>query len=230
MGALAEGIAGLEERLRYRRIVGVERIPESVARGLLELLGAVESISKQGLGSDLERVAEELRGCSRCGLHRSRSTIVVGEGNPRARLVFVGEGPGEEEDAQGRPFVGPAGQLLTKIIQAMGLRREDVYIANVVKCRPPANRTPKPDEISACKPFLVRQLRAIGPKVICALGGVSTQTLLEKSERISRLRGRFHPWEGIPVMPTFHPSYLLRNPEKKRVVWEDVKQVMEMLK
>jgi DNA polymerase len=155
---------------------------------------------------------------------------VVGEGNARALLVFVGEGPGEEEDAQGRPFVGPAGQLLTKIIQAMGLRREEVYIANVVKCRPPANRTPKPEEVSVCKPFLLRQLRAISPKVICALGGVSAQALLESGEGISRLRGRFHRWDGIPVMPTFHPSYLLRNPERKRAVWEDMKQVMELLK
>jgi DNA polymerase len=154
---------------------------------------------------------------------------VLGEGDLRARLVFVGEGPGYEEDRQGRPFVGAAGQLLTKIIQAMNLRREDVYICNIIKCRPPGNRNPKPAEIKACKPFLVRQLRVIGPEIICALGTFAAQTLLKSDTPISRLRGNFFDFMGIRILPTYHPAYLLRNPDKKRDVWEDMKKLMRAL-
>jgi uracil-DNA glycosylase family 4 len=154
---------------------------------------------------------------------------VFGEGNPNAQLVFVGEGPGFDEDQSGRPFVGAAGGLLTKIIVAMHLTREMVYIGNVVKCRPPGNRNPAPGEIHQCLPFLKRQLAAIRPRVICALGKVAAQTLLETDTPISRLRGQFHEAMGIAVMPTFHPAYLLRNPEKKRDVWSDVQQIMKML-
>jgi DNA polymerase len=154
---------------------------------------------------------------------------VFGAGNPEADLVFVGEAPGEEEDLQGKPFVGKAGQLLTKMIQAMGLARDEVYIANIIKCRPPRNRNPMPDEIESCEPFLVAQLNAIRPRTICALGTFAAQTLLRTQEKISRLRGRFHDYHGIPVMPTYHPAYLLRNPEDKRLVWEDMQKIMEHL-
>ncbi len=222
MNTYREGLEVLEQRLRYRLLAGGKYLPAGLATGLLHLLGPGRT--------PLEQVAHELQGCARCILHKGRHSIVVGEGNPRARLVFVGEGPGEEEDLQGRPFVGPAGQLLDRIIEAMGFSRGDVFICNVVKCRPPGNRAPSPEEIQACVPFLFRQLTAISPAVICALGGVSAQAILGSRERISSLRGRFHRWEGIAVMPTYHPSYLLRNPEKKRDVWNDMKQVMEFLR
>ena len=171
----------------------------------------------------LEEVRAHLGECTRCKLHTGRNTIVFGVGNPKADLVFVGEGPGAEEDAQGIPFVGRAGQLLTRIIEAIQLRREDVYICNIIKCRPPGNRNPEADEIAACEPFLKAQLAVIKPKLICALGGFAAQTLLRTKEPISRLRGRFHTYEGIPLLPTFHPAYLLRNPHEKRTVWEDMK-------
>ncbi|HUP58728.1 MAG TPA: uracil-DNA glycosylase, partial [Bdellovibrionota bacterium] len=163
-------------------------------------------------------------------------TIVIGEGNPRARLVFVGEGPGEQEDIQGRPFVGKAGQLLDRMIEAMGLKRSDVFILNVVKCRPPGNRNPEPDEIASCEPFLYRQLDAIRPEVIVALGKFAAQTLLKTEERISSLRGRFHAIprsghiSGAKLMPTFHPAYLLRNPASKREAWDDLKKVAQELR
>jgi DNA polymerase len=162
----------------------------------------------------------------RCKLARGRTHIVFGQGNPAARLVFVGEGPGQEEDLAGEPFVGAAGQLLTKIIEAMRLRREDVYIANVVKCRPPGNRVPEEDEIASCSPFLRRQIAAIRPVFVCTLGACAAQTLLRTRTPISRLRGRFHEVDGVKVLPTFHPAYLLRNPEHKREVWEDMKLLM----
>ena len=168
---------------------------------------------------------EELGDCRRCKLHSSRTQIVFGCGDPNAKLVFVGEGPGRDEDLQGEPFVGLAGQLLTKIIQAIQLTRQEVYIANIVKCRPPQNRNPEPDEIGACEPFLVKQLEVIRPKLICALGTFAAQTLLKTQERISSLRGRFHSYRGIQLMPTFHPAYLLRNPHNKREVWEDMKKI-----
>jgi uracil-DNA glycosylase len=177
----------------------------------------------------LTAIRDDLGDCTRCSLCRSRTHIVFGEGNPRARVVFVGEGPGFEEDRSGRPFVGSAGQLLTKIVAAMKLSRDAVYICNIVKCRPPENRNPQPDEIRACLPFLKRQLAAIRPRVICALGGVAAATLLETDTSISRLRGRFHDFMGIPLMPTFHPAYLLRNPDQKRKVWEDIQQIMKKL-
>ena len=177
----------------------------------------------------LEDVCTDLGDCTRCGLCESRTHIVFGEGSPNAQVVFVGEGPGFDEDKSGRPFVGAAGQLLTKIIAAMRLTRETVYIGNIVKCRPPNNRNPEPGEIHQCLPFLKRQLAAINPRVICALGSVAARALLETETPITRLRGRFYEFLGIPVMPTFHPAYLLRNPEKKKEVWEDVQQIMKML-
>ena len=164
--------------------------------------------------------------CQRCRLSEKRRNIVFGDGAPGAKLVFVGEGPGFEEDQQGLPFVGPAGQLLTRIINAINLERDQVYICNVIKCRPPGNRNPDSDEISTCFPFLKRQLTAIQPKFIVALGTFAAQTLLETRTPISRLRGRFHEYNGIKVLPTYHPAYLLRNPDKKREVWEDMKMLM----
>lgn len=175
----------------------------------------------------LETIWEHLKGCQRCKLHRGRTQIVFGAGNPQADLVFVGEGPGEHEDLEGKPFVGKAGELLTRIIAAIGLRREDVYITNIVKCRPPQNRDPEPDEIAACEPFLRQQLECIQPKIICALGRFAAQTLLQTEVSISKLRGRFHDYHGIKLMPTYHPAYLLRNPDDKRLVWEDMQLIQK---
>jgi uracil-DNA glycosylase family 4 len=181
------------------------------------------------ISSTLEDVRSELGDCSRCSLHKTRHNLVFGEGSPQAGLVFVGEAPGADEDAQGRPFVGRAGQLLTKIIEAMGLKREDVYICNILKCRPPGNRNPQPEEIAACEPFLIQQLKAIRPRVICALGTFAAHTLLKSEVPITLLRGHFHSYQGIPLMPTYHPAYLLRNPQAKKQVWNDVQMVMKTL-
>jgi len=177
----------------------------------------------------LNEVRMDLGDCRRCALHGGRKNIVFGEGNPHAGLVFVGEAPGADEDEQGRPFVGRAGQLLTKIIEAMKLQRQDVYICNILKCRPPGNRNPESGEIAACEPFLVKQLESIRPKVICALGSFAAHTLLKSDVAISLLRGRFHRYHDIPLMPTYHPAYLLRNPSQKRQVWEDVQQIMKLM-
>lgn len=174
----------------------------------------------------LDSIKAELGDCKRCKLANTRTNIVFGEGSPSARLMFVGEAPGFDEDRDGRPFVGRAGQLLTKIIQAMNMTREEVYICNVIKCRPPENRNPEKDEIMTCSQFLNRQISVIKPQFICALGTFSAQTLLKTTEPISKLRGKFFDYNEIRFMPTFHPSYLLRNPEKKREVWEDMKLLM----
>jgi uracil-DNA glycosylase len=179
--------------------------------------------------ASLEAIMMDIGDCTRCRLHEQRRTIVFGEGDPQAELVFVGEGPGAEEDATGRPFVGRAGQLLDKIIVAIGLKREEVYIANIVKCRPPGNRTPELDEIATCEPFLLRQLAFIRPKVIVALGSPSFQCLLRTREPITKARGQWREWNGMKVMPTFHPAFLLRSPDKKREVWEDMKKVRDYL-
>lgn len=175
----------------------------------------------------LEDIRTDIGECRRCPLCEGRKTIVFGEGSPQARLMFIGEGPGADEDAQGRPFVGRAGQLLDRMITAMKLKREDVYIGNVVKCRPPGNRTPKPAESDACAPFLERQIEAIKPRVICALGTVAAHYLLQTDKPISVMRGRFHDRGGLMLMPTYHPAYLLRNPEAKKMVWEDLQKIMK---
>ena len=168
--------------------------------------------------------------CSRCKLHTlGRKQVVFGVGNPDADLMFVGEAPGADEDAQGVPFVGRAGQLLTKMIEAINLRREQVYIANVIKCRPPGNRNPEPDEIEQCEPFLFRQIEAVKPKVIVALGSFAAKTLLRSDESISRLRGRIYDFHGAKLIPTFHPSFLLRSPDRKRDAWEDLKKARALL-
>lgn len=183
--------------------------------------------ASQRIGETLKDIRLDLGDCQRCRLAKNRKNIVFGAGDSAAKLVFVGEGPGFEEDQQGEPFVGPAGQLLNKIIEAIQLTRVQVYICNIVKCRPPRNRNPQPDEIKACFPFLERQISAIRPDFICALGSIATQTLLNTTEPISRLRGRFHDYNGIRLLPTYHPAFLLRNPERKRDVWEDMKMLMK---
>jgi len=180
-------------------------------------------------GLDLESLELRVRTCRACRLAATRKNTVFGEGDPRARLMFIGEGPGAVEDDTGRPFVGPAGELLTRIIAAMGLDRKDVYIANVVKCRPPGNRDPEPDEIRACMGYLEDQIRLVGPQVIVALGRVASHALLDETTPIGRLRGTFRRYGDIPLMPTYHPSYLLQNEARKKDVWEDMKKVMYVL-
>jgi uracil-DNA glycosylase family 4 len=180
-------------------------------------------------GGTLDDLRAEIGECARCGLAKSRNCLVFGEGDENARLMFIGEGPGHEEDLSGRPFVGRAGQLLDKMIAAMGLKRSEVYIGNIVKCRPPQNREPASDEVASCIPFLHRQIEIIKPRVICCLGRVATQNLLEVKTPVSRLRGNFTPWRGIRVMPTYHPVYLLRNPASKREAWDDLQQIMKEL-
>jgi DNA polymerase len=175
--------------------------------------------------SNLDSIRAEIGDCQRCKLAPRRTNIVFGSGSPNAELVFVGEAPGFDEDQQGLPFVGRAGQLLTKIIESINLKREDVYICNVLKCRPPDNRNPEPDEVAACNPFLKKQLATIRPKVVCCLGTFAAQTVLQTAAPISKLRGKFFDVEGVRVIATFHPAYLLRSPEKKREVWEDMKQI-----
>jgi uracil-DNA glycosylase family 4 len=178
----------------------------------------------------LEELRDFIGDCKRCKLCRERTHLVFGEGNPQARLVFVGEGPGRDEDMEGRPFVGEAGKLLTKIIEnGMGLEREDVYICNVVKCRPPKNRVPERDEIEACLPFLNRQLEIISPEVICALGLTATQSILGRPFAMNRDRGNWVSYMDVPMMPTYHPAYLLRNLSAKRQVWEDVQKIMKLM-
>ena len=178
----------------------------------------------------LQQIRAEIGDCTRCKLHRlGRKQIVFGVGNPNADLMFVGEAPGADEDIQGFPFVGRAGQLLTKIIEAIGLRREDVYIANVIKCRPPENRNPEPDEVETCEPFLFQQIDSIQPKVIVALGTFAAKALLKTQDPISRLRGRSFDYRGATLIPTFHPAFLLRSPDRKRDVWEDMKKVRDLL-
>lgn len=178
----------------------------------------------------LDRIREDITpDCTRCKLHKARTQIVFGVGNPKAQLVFVGEGPGRDEDEQGEPFVGRAGKLLTQMIEAMSLRRQDVYICNVVKCRPPENRLPEKDEIAICSPFLIRQLDVIGPKVICCLGACSAQTLLNTNQGISKFRGEWFDFRGAKLIATYHPAYLLRNPAAKAEVWKDLQKVMAVL-
>ena len=178
----------------------------------------------------LEDVRNDLGECTRCGLSVTRKNIVFGSGSSDADLMFVGEAPGADEDQQGVPFVGRAGQLLTRIIQAIDLQREQVYIANILKCRPPQNRDPQPDEVNSCEPFLFRQIETIKPMIVVALGKYAAQTLIRTKTPISRLRGTFVEFRGIQLMPTFHPSYLLRNPSAKREVWEDMKRVRDELR
>lgn len=202
--------------------------PSPVALPVMQgpsLFDAVDRIE----GDTLERIREDIGDCTRCRLHKQRNRIVFGAGNPRAQLVFIGEGPGHDEDIQGLPFVGRAGKLLTQIIEAMGLQREDVYICNVIKCRPPENRTPQPDEVATCSPFLLRQLNVIAPRAIVCLGAVAAQALLGTNQSISRFRGQWFDFRGTRLLATYHPAYLLRNPNAKGEVWDDLKKVMAYL-
>ncbi len=243
-----ELIASLQGYLRDLRDTGVEGLPAGsvfpAVRGAVPSLqvehppvAAAEPLRTESTivpvpavqVGGIDGVRQELGDCRRCGLAATRTNLVFGAGSSAARLVFVGEAPGGDEDQQGIPFVGEAGQLLTKIISAMGFRRDEIYICNVLKCRPPQNRNPHPDEIQQCHPFLLRQLQAIGPEVIVALGTFAAQTLLRTKEPISKLRGVFHDYHGIALMPTFHPAYLLRNAGMKREVWEDMQKVMKRL-
>jgi DNA polymerase len=213
--ALGQLVAQIKAHLRFQKGLGIHTLlSRQETRPLITL----------------EVIQSELGDCTRCRLHEGRQSLVFGEGNPHAMLVFVGEAPGREEDLQGRPFVGKAGELLTRIIEAIDLTRDEVYIANIVKCRPPQNRNPQPDEIRTCLPFLRKQLEAIRPKIICALGTFAAQTLLETEERISLLRGKFYAYQGVQLMPTYHPAFLLRNPQCKRDVWEDMKMIREEYK
>ncbi len=246
----ARGLRAYVEYLRstgvdgFPRAAGVSRSPErarcearpeppapavpvaTASPASVDLFGAAVA----GRARTLEELREAIGDCRRCKLWPGRTHIVFGVGNPRAQLMFVGEGPGRDEDLQGEPFVGRAGQLLTDMItRGMRLRREDVYIANVIKCRPPENRNPEPDEIASCEPFLVRQIEIVRPRVIVALGKFAAQTLLRTHLPISQLRGKWHDYRGIKLMPTLHPAYLLRNPADKRLVWADIQLVMAEL-
>lgn len=222
---LDQTLAVLKNTLRYMAQSGI-----SGFECRSESLEALQRWGKAAPPPDtLDGIRRALGDCRRCGLSQHRRKIVFGEGASRARLVFVGEGPGFDEDREGRPFVGAAGRLLTNIITAMHLKREDVYICNVVKCHPPGNRNPNPDEIRCCLPFLEQQLALIQPDYICTLGTIATQTLLKTGRPISKLRGRFHPYGRCRLMPTFHPAYLLRNPARKREVWDDMKQLMQAM-
>ncbi len=211
------------EYLKFLKEIGIDELPR------IDIKHIKQPEQNISIEKEFERMSKQVAMCKACSLHTSRNNTVFGEGNPHTDLMFIGEAPGGDEDKQGRPFVGKAGQLLTRIINAIGLEREDVYIANVIKCRPPFNRDPEPEEISACWHFIEKQIELINPLVICTLGRISTKTILMTTEGISKLRGRFGQYKGIKVMPTFHPSYLLRNPGAKKQVWEDMKKIMAYL-
>lgn len=243
----------LKAHLKYYAETGIDRFDPKAVSGALKLAASVRgarksrshqprqsapstqtslfagSVPASVRDSSLEEVRDDLGDCQRCKLCRDRTHIVFGAGHPQARLVFVGEGPGVEEDRQGLPFVGRAGQLLTRMIEAIQMRRDEVYICNVVKCRPPGNRTPQEDEVTACSPYLQRQLAVLQPEVICCLGLTAAQTLLQVRTPIGRLRGKIHSFRGAQLVATYHPAYLLRNPPAKREVWEDLKRIRSLL-
>lgn len=231
------GVTGISRDPAWRRRGAAE--PAEAASGAARaeidpgVSGTAEAVPvpiSRSAGEALAAIRDDLGDCSRCKLHGlGRTQIVFGVGNPKAELMFVGEAPGADEDIQGEPFVGRAGQLLTKMIEAMGFARDEVYIANVLKCRPPGNRNPEPDEIARCEPFLFRQIASVQPKVIIALGAFAARTLLQTQDPISRLRGRVFPFRGAQLIPTFHPSFLLRSPGYKREAWEDLKKGLALL-
>lgn len=226
---LKEALSDAKNLLEYAQTLGFKEIEvKDMGRQKGGGKGGKE-LTPEGKARALEELFQEIGDCTRCKLFKGRKNIVFGVGNPDAKIMFVGEGPGRDEDIQGEPFVGRAGQLLTKIIEAMGRKRSEVYIANIVKCRPPNNRNPEPDEVATCKPFLIRQVEIIHPRVIVCLGSVATQNLLETDAKITRMRGKFTEWQGTPVMPTYHPAFLLRNPNMKKPVWEDMQEVMKLL-
>lgn len=233
-------VTTLRRHLQRRERVGIRLVsageafqakaPEASNETLLS--GTEGDLFGDSAGTYVAKTLEELRDaigdCRRCKLWSGRTHLVFGVGNPKAKLMFIGEGPGRDEDLQGVPFVGRAGQLLTDIItKGLGLKREDVYIANVVKCRPPENRNPEPDEVASCEPFLRKQIDLVRPEIIVALGKFAVQALLQTKAPITKLRGNWHSYHGIKLMPTFHPAYLLRNPGDKKLVWEDIKKVIK---
>jgi uracil-DNA glycosylase len=219
------GVSGVSRDAKWRR--RQEEAPSHEPDA--EPLVAPVQVSRSAVEA-LSAIREDIGDCTRCKLHaQGRQQIVFGVGNPAAELMFVGEAPGADEDEQGVPFVGRAGQLLTKMIEAMGLKRDEVYIANVVKCRPPGNRNPEPDEIASCQPFLFRQIASVQPKVIIALGAFAAKTLLSTDTSIGKLRGRLYEFQGATLIPTFHPSFLLRSPGYKREAWEDLKLALGVL-
>jgi len=236
-------VISLRRHLQRRQRAGIRILPRSnlskiestVAKELALLGGTVDDLFADNAEALKAESLQELRAaigdCRRCKLCSGRTHLVFGVGNPNADLMFVGEGPGRDEDLQGEPFVGRAGQLLTDIItKGMGMKREDVYIANVVKCRPPDNRNPEPDEVAACEPFLKKQIELVRPRIIIGLGKFAVQTLLQSKIPITKVRGNWHSYHGIKLMPTFHPAYLLRNPADKKLVWEDIKKVIKELR
>jgi uracil-DNA glycosylase family 4 len=218
---LAELVDSLSDWLRYQRRLGWRGLPAEVA--------SQPHDREQPDEKNLKEIRAELGDCRRCKLYDGRTHLVFGDGAPNARLMFVGEAPGAEEDLQGVPFVGASGQLLNRMLNKLGLRREEVYIGNIIKCRPPGNRDPEADEITACLPFLKKQIQAIRPQVLVTLGRPATQALLGTREPLTRLRGHWQRYQDIRVMPTFHPSYLLRAPQERRKTWADMQQVMEYL-
>lgn len=220
LNELREALGAARSQLEYQRDLGFSELNRSAK--------APEVAAPPA--KTLDEVRSVLGDCQRCPLSRTRNSLVFGVGNPAARLVLVGEAPGREEDERGEPFVGEAGRLLDRILFAMGLERRDVYICNVLKCRPPNNRDPEPVEVATCEPFLVQQLEAIRPELIVALGRFAIQTLLQTKLPISKLRGNWQEYQGVPLMPTYHPAYLLRNPHGKREVWADMRQVMQRLR
>jgi len=241
LDALAQTLALIQQRLRYMQRLGCRGF--DIAPATVQQIGIWQappppprpsvqtsaSAAPTTTAETLDDIRADLGDCARCRLGQNRRQIVFGAGSPQARIVFVGEAPGDDEDRMGQPFVGPAGQLLTKIIQAIGFTREQVYICNIIKCHPPGNRNPKPDEIACCRPFLDRQLACIQPEFICALGKFAAQTLLDTQTAISALRGRIFPYGDSRLMPTFHPAYLLRSPQQKRPVWDDMKKMLHAM-
>lgn len=229
-----EALEDAKNLLEYAKSLGMTEAPaREQGSGTREQKIKSPSPSSPVPCPDKQKALDDLRAeigdCERCKLCKGRTKLVFGVGNPDAKIMFIGEGPGRDEDLQGEPFVGRAGQLLTKIIEAMGHKRSDVYIGNVVKCRPPNNRNPEPDEVASCIPFLIKQAEIIAPKVIVCLGSVAFQNLLGSEEKITKMRGKLTEWQGIPVMPTYHPAFLLRNPNMKKPVWEDMQVVMKMV-
>jgi DNA polymerase len=246
MGGTVKIADDLKTVLQFYQSLGFEKLPITIEKrgskfrkpgvpeGMVAERTAVYGPTNAGRGAEEKKIAlaalrTEIGDCQRCKLSQGRSHLVFGEGSPAAVLMFIGEAPGREEDIQGRPFVGEAGKLLTNLIVKMGLRRDDVYIGNIIKCRPPQNRDPEEDEVLTCMPFIERQIEIISPRVIVALGRISAQTLIGTKIPISKMRGRFFEFKGIPLMPTFHPAYLLRNPKDKWLVWEDAQKVIEKL-
>ena len=233
MHEIRDLIAETKKQLEHLRVLGVEGFRASASNPPQKIEIASEILLPKSASSawpeTFEQIHTEIGDCTRCPLYQERTNVVHTEGNRKARLMFVGEAPGADEDSQARPFVGRAGQLLTKIIEAIGLKREEVLIGNVNRCRPPGNRAPTTEEASTCKPFLLREIAVVQPEVIVVLGNTAMKNLLDTREGITRLRGRFQDYRGIKVMPTFHPAYLLRDPSKKRETWEDLKKVRDYL-